>query len=162
MCLLAFGGFVDIASHFGGEIPPNSNFWGVNRRFQVKRSLKVSCYLNYCIDFNQIWRNDRDHQVVIVGGPSRRPIKFKMADGRHFEKKPLNHHISATVRSILMEFSRWCKLVPGTGITVKILNFSKIHNGGGCHLEKSQKSRYLRNYFTDLYEIWYANAKWAS
>jgi len=23
-----FGGFVDIASHFGGEIPPNPQFWG--------------------------------------------------------------------------------------------------------------------------------------
>jgi len=33
-----FGGFVDIASHFGGEIPQNTNFWGVNRRFQGKRA----------------------------------------------------------------------------------------------------------------------------
>ena len=33
-----FGGFVDIASHFGGEIPPNPSFWGVNRRFQAKRA----------------------------------------------------------------------------------------------------------------------------
>jgi len=29
----------------------------------------------------------------------------------------------------------------------------KIQNGGGRHLEKSQKSRYLRNGWTDLYEI---------
>jgi len=34
-----FGGFVDIAAHFWGKIPPNpSNFWGVNRRFQAKRA----------------------------------------------------------------------------------------------------------------------------
>ena len=33
-----FGGFVDIALHFGGEIPPSPNFWGVNRRFQAKRA----------------------------------------------------------------------------------------------------------------------------
>jgi len=33
---------------------------------------------------------------------------------------------------------------------------------GGRHLDKSQKSRYLRNGLTDLYEIWYADAKWAS
>ena len=33
-----FGGFVDIAAHFGGEIPENPNFWGVNRRFQAKRA----------------------------------------------------------------------------------------------------------------------------
>jgi len=35
----------------------------------------------------------------------------------------------------------------------------KIQNGGGRHLEKSQKSRYLRNGLTDLYEIWCAGAK---
>jgi len=28
----------------------------------------------------------------------------------------------------------------------------KIQNGGGRHLEKSQKSRYLRNGLTDLYK----------
>jgi len=65
-----FGGFVDIAPHFGGEIPRNPNFWGVNRRFQAKtgKILKVSCYRNYCIDFNQIWHNDRDHQSSRVDG----------------------------------------------------------------------------------------------
>jgi len=31
-----FVGFVDIAPHFGGEIPPKPNFGGVNRRFQAK------------------------------------------------------------------------------------------------------------------------------
>jgi len=40
--------------------------------------------------------------------------------------------------------------------------FLKIQNGGGRHLEKSQKSRYLRNGFTDLYKIWYTDAKWVS
>ena len=30
-----FGGFVDIAFHFGGEIPENPNFWGMNRRSQA-------------------------------------------------------------------------------------------------------------------------------
>ena len=30
------------------------------------------------------------------------------------------------------------------------------------HLEKSQKSRYIRNGLTDFYENWYADAKWAS
>jgi len=33
-----FGGFVDITPHFRGEIPPNHNFWGVNRRFKAKRA----------------------------------------------------------------------------------------------------------------------------
>jgi len=55
--------------------------------------------------------------------------------------------------------ARWHILAPGTGWTVKILNFWS----GGRHLEKkSQKSRYFRNGLTDLYKIWYADAKWAS
>jgi len=36
ICLL--GGFVDIAPHFGGEIPETPNFGGVNRRFQAKQA----------------------------------------------------------------------------------------------------------------------------
>jgi len=35
----------------------------------------------------------------------------------------------------------------------------KIQNGGGRHLEKSQKTRYLCNGLTDLYEVRYADAK---
>jgi len=64
-----FGGFVDIAPHFGGEIHQNPNIWDVNRRFQAKREklLKVSYYRNYFIYFDQILRNDRDHQLFIVG-----------------------------------------------------------------------------------------------
>jgi len=33
-----FGGFVDIASHFGDEIHQNPNRGGVNGRFQTKRT----------------------------------------------------------------------------------------------------------------------------
>ena len=44
-----FGGFVDIAPHFRGEIPENPNFWGVNIE------------------------TDRDRQELVVGGPNRRP-----------------------------------------------------------------------------------------
>ena len=66
-----FGGFVDIASHFGGEIPRNPQFLGREEAFssQTGKILKVSCYRNYCIDFNQILHNDRDHRVVVVGVP---------------------------------------------------------------------------------------------
>jgi len=78
-----FVGFVDIAPHFGGEIPPKPQFWGREYAFssQTGKILKVSCYRNHCIDFNQIWRNDTDQQVVIMGGPSRRPTnpRWRMA-----------------------------------------------------------------------------------
>jgi len=36
----------------------------------------------------------------------------------------------------------------------------KKQDGVGRYLEKSQKSRYLRNGLTDFYKIWYADAKW--
>jgi len=41
----------------------------------------------------------------------------KMADSRHFEKKPLNRHISATVWPILMKFGMAKLICPiqGTG-----------------------------------------------
>jgi len=96
MCLL--GVSLTLLLILGVKGPQNPNFWGVNRRFQAKleKILKVSCYRNSCIDFDQILHDDGDHQVVVVGGPNRHPIKSKMADDHHL-KKPLNRHISATV-----------------------------------------------------------------
>jgi len=38
--------------------------------------------------------------------------KSKMADGRPFEKKPLNRHISATVGLILMKFGTVTQIGP--------------------------------------------------
>jgi len=38
--------------------------------------------------------------------------KSKMADGRPFEKKPLNRHISATVGPILMKFGTVTQIGP--------------------------------------------------
>ena len=82
-----FAGSVDIAPHFGGEIP---------RKPQTGKILKVSRCRNYCINFNQIWQNDRDHQVVIVGGPNECPTNPRWRTAAIL-RKPLNRHISATV-----------------------------------------------------------------
>ena len=54
-----FGGFVDTAPHFGDEIFKSN--W---------RNIASLCYRNCCIDLSQILHNDRDHKVVIVGGPN--------------------------------------------------------------------------------------------
>jgi len=44
----------------------------MNRRYKAKRQiLKPSYYGSYCIDRNQILNNDRDLQVLFVGGPSK-------------------------------------------------------------------------------------------
>jgi len=55
-----------------------------------------------------------------------------------------------------MKFGMVTHIGPWQQINRKIFVFLKIH------LEKSQKSRYLRNGLADLYEIWYADVKWAS
>jgi len=49
-----FGGFVDIAPHSAGEIPRKPQFWGRELAFssQTGKILNVSCYRNYCINFN--------------------------------------------------------------------------------------------------------------
>jgi len=78
-----FGGFnrfVDIAPHFPGQkFPQTPNFGGRGQAFsnQTGEILRVSYYRIYCIDFNQILQNDRDQQVVIVGGPNTRPANSR-------------------------------------------------------------------------------------
>ena len=92
-----FGGFVYIAPYFRGKIPRKPQFLGREQAFssQTGKILKVSCYRNYCIDFNQILHNDRDPQVVVVGGPNRRPRNPRWRTAAML-KKTLNRHISAT------------------------------------------------------------------
>jgi len=96
MCLLRVS--LTLLPILGVKSPENPNFWGVNRRFQAKtgKILKVSRYRNYSIDFNQILHNDRDHQVVVVGDPNRRPTNPRWRTAAIL-KKPLNRYISATV-----------------------------------------------------------------
>jgi len=68
-----FGGFFGIAPHFGGDIPQKHQFWGdVNRRFQAKHANIESLILSKLLHrFQPILHNDRDHELVIVGGPNR-------------------------------------------------------------------------------------------
>ena len=68
--------------------------------------------------------------------------------------KLLNRYISATVWPILMKFGTMTHIGPLQRIDRYNFEFLKIQNGGGRHLEKLQKSRYLRNRLTDLYKIW--------
>jgi len=73
--------------------------------------LKVSCYQNYCIDFNQTWHNDTDHQEVIVGGTNMRPTKPRWRTAAIL-KKTVKSHISVTVRPILMKFGTVAHIGP--------------------------------------------------
>ena len=156
-----FGGFVDIASHFGGEIPPKPKFLGreYSRRFQAKRAkywkfhvieTNASISTKFCATIetkkNSSW-------VVPIGAQQIQD------GGRPPFKKPLNRYISATVWPILMKFGMMTHIAPYSGSTVKISENSRWRQ---TPFWKSQKSRYLRNGLTDLYEIWYADAKWVS
>jgi len=48
------------------------------------------------------------------------------------------------------------------GRSLKFPILQKKQDGGGSHLEKSQKSRYHSNGLTDLREIWHDYPKWVS
>ena len=39
---------------------------------QTRKIVKVSYYRNYSIDSSDILQNDRNHQLVVVGGPNKR------------------------------------------------------------------------------------------
>jgi len=129
-----FEGFVDIAPHFGGEIPQNPNFWSMNRRFQAKtgKILKVSHYGNYCIDFNQILHNDRDHQSSHCGRSQYAP---NIQDGG---RPPLNNIKLPYLCSRLTDFyeiwqgDAYWLLSANQPLKFRIF---KIQDGGGRHLK---------------------------
>jgi len=54
-----FGGFVDIA-HFGGEIPQDPNFGGVNRRFQGMTSKTATNQNGYI-------KIQNGHMIMVIG-----------------------------------------------------------------------------------------------
>jgi len=90
----AFGGFVDVAPHFGGEIPQKPQFWAVNRRFQAKLAKywkfhvienTSSISTKFCTTIETIKRSS---WVVPIGAQQIQD------GGRPPLKKPLNRHIS--------------------------------------------------------------------
>jgi len=163
-----FGGFVDTAPYFGGEIPrrpENPNFLGVNRRFQAERAkywkfhvieTTTSISTKFCTTIETIkwssWVVPMGAQQIQGGG---RPPFWKKREIA-ISLQPFNR--------FWWNLAWWRTLAPYRGSTVKILFFLflKIQDGGGRHHEKSQTLRYLRNCLTDLYEIWYGGAKWVS
>jgi len=90
--------------------------------------------------------NDKDHQVVFAGGPNTRPTNPRWRTAAIFEKTVKWPYLS----NRLIDFDEiwhagadW----PHTGgISLKFaIFFKKKQDGGGSHLEKSQKSRYHSN-----------------
>jgi len=156
VCLLAVS--LILLPTLGAKYPKTTILGVVNRRFssQAWKILKISYCRNYFIDVNQILHNDRDHRIVIVGGPNSRITNPRWTDGRHFGKTVklpflCNWHCSTDFGGIWYFGSYW-HLSAHRPLKFQIFECR--------HLEKSQKSRYLRNGLTDLYEIWYGDAKW--
>jgi len=85
--------------------------------------------------------------------------KSKMADGRHFEKKPLKRHISATVGPMCDEIRHGDANLSATkDKPLKLYIFQKKTKWR----RSPQKSRCHNNELTDLREIWHDYAKWVS
>ena len=83
-----------------------------------------------------------------------------MADGRQFKNRLIAISLQPFDR-FWWNLARWRILAPYSGKTIKISNFLKFKMAAAT-IGKSQKLRYLRNRLTDLYEIWYTDAKWVS
>jgi len=158
MCIL--GVSLILLHIFWVKYPQNPNFFlgGGWREFwsQKGKILKVSCYRNYCTYFNQIWHNDRDHEVVIVGGPSRRPTNLRWRAAAILKKSGKSPYVCD--RST--DFDEiWHDDVADQPFKFWIFENPRWRRPPSW---KITKSRYLRSGLTDLYKIWYAEAKWAS
>jgi len=115
--------------------------------------LKVSYYRNYCINFNQILHNDRDRQVVAVGGPNRRPTNPRWRTAAILKKKPVK---SPYLCNRLTDFDEiWYRDAywPVTmDLPLKFRIFEKQY-GGGRHLEKSQIAISPRQFYRSLQNL---------
>jgi len=148
----AFWGFRWYCSPFWGWNTPKPPIFGAFSS-QIGKILKLSCYRNYCIDFNQIWHTNKDHQVVIVGGPSRRPTTPRWRAAAILKKNIKSPYVcdrSTDFDEIWRDDACWAL---ATDQTFKFWIFENP-TWRRPPSWKSQKSRYLRNGLTDLYEIW--------
>ena len=111
-----------------------------------------SLYLwNYCIDCNQIFQSDKDHQVPFMCGPNMLQInpRWRMATILK------NHYISTTDWQILTKFGTLMHL--GTPSANKIWKFLKSKMVAAAIL-KQEKSQYPKNCWTNFKKICHSDA----
>jgi len=68
-----FGVSLTLLPILGVKSPENPNFWGVNTRFQAKRTKYWKFHVIETTASISTLHNDRDHQELVVAGPNRRP-----------------------------------------------------------------------------------------
>ena len=114
----AFWGFVDIAAHLGGQIPPNPNELNVHNIESF-----ILSKLLYWFQPNFAQRQKAPSTIRVWSNFA--PNKSKMADGHHFEK-PLNCYIfPQPFNQLWWNLEQWRILAPYSGSTIKISNFWK-------------------------------------
>ena len=86
---------------------------------------KVSCYRNYCIDFNHILHNDRHRQVIVVGGPNSRPTNPRWRTAAIL-KTVKSSYLCNRLSDFYEILAQWRILAPYSGSTVKIVKFWKV------------------------------------
>ena len=120
----------------GVKSPENPNFWCVNRRFQAKlaKYWKFHVIETPASISTKFLHNDGDHQVVVVGGPNRRPTNPRWRTAAIL-KTPLKRRMSATVWPILMKFGMMTHIPPYSGKAVKISNFWKFKMAAAAIVE---------------------------
>jgi len=85
--------------------------------------LKVSCYQNYCIDFNQISHNYSHHQVVIACGLNRAQQIQDAVWPPFLKKKPIKSPYLCNRLTDFDEIWHGDALAPYSGPTIKISYF---------------------------------------
>jgi len=86
-----FGGFVDIAPHFGREIPKTQIFASCRGVFKPNEQNSKSFILSKLLHRLQPnFANDRDQQVVIVGGLNTHPTNPRQ---RHLENNKKSRYL---------------------------------------------------------------------
>ena len=98
--------------------------------------------------------------MLSLGGPKRAHNKSKVADGRHFEKKSKNCHISAKLWPISTKFGK----MPQSDLLNmrRSKRFELIRNHWMATILKAGKSQCLGNGLTDRHKIWCDNTYWPS
>ena len=139
---------------YSGSIVTISNFW--KSKMAAAAIFTVTKIAIPLQQFDRsIWNLVRWCKMGLLNAPTVKKISKVKHGGQPPFWKPLNCHIS-----ILMKFGTVTYIGPLQHTpTVKITNLWNPRWPWPLSW-KPQKSRYLYNSFTDLYEIWYNDTKW--
>ena len=146
----AFWGFCWYCSPFWGWNPPQP----LPPFCQTGKIMQLSYYRIYCIYFSIIVHNDRDRQVVIVGGLNTCPANPRWQTAAILNttvKSPCLCNLLPDFDDVLHNDAHWTLIVDPS------LQFRIFENPRRWRRPpslQSQKSQYLCNSLIGLYEIW--------